>query len=65
MSKGTEGVKAEISREKMELLLNSQTFKNGFVLSIYNNKSLITEYKKIILMTEKLITLIDIEFEKN
>lgn len=65
MSKGTEGVKAEISREKMELLLNSQTFKNGFVLSIYNNKSLITEYQKIILMTEKLITLIDIEFEKN
>jgi len=65
VSNGTEGVRTELSKEKIELLLNNQTFKNGFVLSIFNNNSLILEYKNMILMTEKLINLIDSEFEKN
>jgi hypothetical protein len=65
VSNGTDGVKTELSKEKIELLLKNQTFKNGFVLSIFNNKNLITEYHNMILMTEKLIELIDSELVKN
>ena len=65
VSNGTDGVRTELSKEKIELLLKNQTFKNGFVLSIFNNKKLITEYKNMILMTEKLIDLIDFELIKN
>lgn len=65
VSNGTDGVKTELSKEKIELLLKNQTFKNGFVLSIFNNKKLITEYKNMILMTEKLVDLIDSELIKN
>lgn len=65
VSNGTEGVRTELSKEKIKLLLKNQTFKNGFVLSIFNNKNLVTEYKNLILMTEKLIDLIDSELIKN
>jgi hypothetical protein len=65
VSNGTDGVRTELSKEKIELLLKNQTFKNGFVLSIFNNKNLITEYKNMILTTEKLIDLIDSELIKN
>ncbi|WP_052158273.1 DUF6090 family protein [Lacinutrix jangbogonensis] len=61
VSNGTDGAKTELSKEKIELLLKNQTFKNGFVLSIFNNKQLLTEYENMILMTEKLIDLIDSE----
>jgi len=61
VSNGTDGVRTELSKEKIELLLKNQTFKNGFVLSIFNNKSLIIEYNNLILMTENLIDLIDSE----
>ncbi len=65
VSNGTEGVRTELSKEKIGLLLKNQTFKNGFVLSIFNNKKLVDEYKNMILMTEKLIDLIDLELIKN
>lgn len=65
LSKETKGVRTELSKEKIELLLNNQTFKNGFVLSIFNSSELITEYKNMNLMTDKLIALIDSEFEKD
>ncbi|MCF6308242.1 MAG: DUF6090 family protein [Flavobacteriaceae bacterium] len=65
VSNGTEGVRTELSKEKIELLLKNQTFKNGFVLSIFNNKKLVDEYKNMILMSEKLIDLIDSELIKN
>jgi len=65
VSNGTDGVRTELSKEKIELLLKNQTFKNGFVLSIFNNKNLIIEYKNMILMTEKLNDLIDSELIKN
>ena len=65
VSKGTEGVRVELSKEKIELLLNNQTLKNGFVLSIFNNSRLILEYKNMILMTEKLLVSIDLELSKN
>jgi hypothetical protein len=64
-SKGTEGVKTDLSTEKIELLLNNQTFKNGFVLSKFNSKRVITEYNNMILLTNKLISLIDLELDKN
>jgi hypothetical protein len=63
-SEGTEGARVELSKEKIELLLNNQTFKNGFVLSKFNCKRVIAEYKKMILMTDKLINLIDLELEQ-
>ena len=65
VSNGADGVKTELSKEKIDLLLKNQTFKNGFVLSIFNNKKLIIEYKNMIRMTEKLINLIDSELIKN
>jgi predicted RND superfamily exporter protein len=65
VSKGTEGTKAELSKDKMELLLKNQTFKNGFVLSIFSNNRLILDYKKMILMTEKLLSSIDSELAEN
>lgn len=65
VSKGAEGVKKELSQDKVELLLNNQTLKNGFVLSIFNNNQLIIEYNDMILMTENLISSIDQELEKN
>ena len=65
VSNGTEGDRTELSKEKIELLLSNQTFKNGFVLSIFNNKRVVVEYENMILMTEKLIELIDSEFKKN
>lgn len=64
ISKGINGVRTELSQEKLELLLNNQTFKNSFVLSIFNGNRLLPEYKNMILMTEKLIELIDSEFKK-
>ena len=65
LSNGADGERTALSKEKIELLLKNQTFKNGFVLSIFNNKKLITEYKNMIFMTEKLINLIDSELIKN
>ena len=65
VSKGTEGTRTELSKEKIELLLKNQTLKNGFVLSIFNNNRLILEYNNMILMTEKLLGLIDSELAKN
>jgi len=65
LSKGTEGTKTELSKEKIELLLKNQTFKNGFVLSIFNNNRLIIDYKNMILMTEKLMSSIDSELAEN
>ena len=65
VSQGTEGVRKELSQEKVKLLLDNQTLLNGFVLSIFNNNQLIIEYNDMILMTEKLISSINSEFEKN
>ena len=65
VSKGTEGTNTELSKEKIELLLKNQTFKNGFVFSIFNNNRLILEYNNMILMTEKLMDSIDSELAKN
>ncbi|MBK5262865.1 MAG: hypothetical protein JJE17_09905 [Peptostreptococcaceae bacterium] len=65
VSEGTEGTKIELSKEKIELLLKNQTFKNGFVLSIFNNNRLILEYNNMILLTEKLMDSIDSEITKN
>lgn len=65
VSKGAEGINKKLSEEKMELLLKNQTFKNGFMLSIFTNNKLILEYDTMILMTEKLIASIDAELEKN
>ena len=64
VSNGTEGVRTKLSNDKIELLLNNQTFKNAFVLSIFNNSRVIDEYKKMILITEKLDDLIDLELKK-
>ena len=64
VSNGTEGVRTILSKEKIEILLNNQTFKNSFVLSIFNNKRVVVEYKNMIIMTEKLMDLIDSEFKK-
>jgi len=65
VSKGAEGKNKKLSEEKIKLLLKNQTFKNGFVLSVFTNNKLILEYNTMILMTEKLIVLIDSELEKN
>jgi len=65
LSKGKEGTKTNLSKEKIELLLKNQTFKNGFVLSIFNNNRLILEYNNMILKTEKLMNSIDSELTKN
>ena len=65
VSKGAEGIRTELSEEKVDLLLNNQMLKNGFVLSIFNNNRLIIDYNNMISMTEKLIVSIDSELEKN
>ncbi len=65
VSKGAEGVRTKLSRAKIELLLSNQKLKNGFVLSVFNNKKLILEYKNMILMTEKLMAIIASELELN
>ncbi|PHS67978.1 MAG: hypothetical protein COB12_01830 [Flavobacterium sp.] len=65
VSKGAEGINKKLSEEKIELLLNNQTFKNGFMLSVFANNKLIIEYNTMILMTEKLIASIETELEKN
>jgi hypothetical protein len=65
VSKGAEGINKKLSEEKIKLLLKNQTFKNGFVLSVFTNSKLIAEYDTMILMTEKLITSIEAELEKN
>jgi len=65
VSKGAEGINKKLSEEKIKLLLKNQTFKNGFVLSVFTNSKLIAEYDSMILMTEKLITSIEAELEKN
>lgn len=62
-SKGEEGVRVELSKEKIGLLLKNQTFKNGFVLSKFNCKRVINEYNNMISITDKLISLIDLELE--
>jgi hypothetical protein len=64
-SKGAEGVKTELSQDKVELLLDNQTLENGFMLSIFNNKTLIIKYNDMILMTENLISSINQELEIN
>jgi hypothetical protein len=64
-SKGTEGVNSDLSEEKIKKLLNNQTFKNGFMLTVFNNSQLILEYNKMTLMTEKLIISIESELEKD
>jgi hypothetical protein len=65
VSKGAEGINKKLSEEKIKLLLKNQTFKNGFMLSVFTNNKLILEYDTMILMTEKLIVSIDAELEKN
>ena len=65
ISNGVEGVKTELSMDKIELLMENQTFKNGFMLSIFNNNQLIIQYNNMKLMTEELISSIDSEIEKN
>ena len=64
VSKGSQGVRTQLSKEKIELLLDSQTFKNGFVLSIFNNNLVINEYNNMKSMTEKLLDIINSELEK-
>ena len=53
--------KIKISKEKVEALLESQKFKNGCALSIFNNKSLIQKYNDMISTTNQLIVRIDKE----
>ena len=65
VSNGEEGINKKLSEEKIKLLLKNQTFKNGFMLSVFTNNKLIIEYETMILMTEKLIVSIDTELEKN
>jgi len=65
VSKGAKGKNKKLSEEKIKLLLKNQTFKNGFVLSVFTNNKLIVEYDTMILMTEKLIASIEAELEKN
>ena len=65
VSKGTQGTKTKLSKEKIELLLSNQTFKNGFVLANFNNSTLLLDYRKMILMTEKLMSSIDSELAKS
>jgi len=65
VSKGAKGKNKKLSEEKIKLLLKNQTFKNGFVLSVFTNNKLIVEYDAMILMTEKLIASIEAELEKN
>jgi hypothetical protein len=65
VSNGEEGINKKLSEEKIKLLLKNQTFKNGFVLSVFTNNKLIIEYDTMILMTEKLIASIEAELEKN
>jgi hypothetical protein len=65
VSKGTEGVNTKLSKEKIELLLNNQTYKNAFVLSQFNNGRVIDEYKKMMVITKKLLEIIDLELAKN
>ena len=64
ISNGAEGVKTELSMDKIELLLKNQTFKNGFMLSIFNNNRLINQYNNMILMTGELLDIIDSELEQ-
>jgi len=61
----TEGTKPELSKEKIELLLSNQLFKNGFVLSMFNNETLIQDYKNMVSMTERLLISIDSELVAN
>jgi len=65
VSKGTQGDTTELSKEKIELLLKNQTFKNAFVLSLFNNNLVIDEYKKMKDITEKLLDIINSEIAKN
>jgi hypothetical protein len=65
VSKGAKGKNKKLSEEKIKLLLKNQTFKNGFMLSVFTNNKLIIEYETMILMTEKLIVSIEAELEKN
>jgi len=65
VSNGTQGDRTELSNEKIELLLKNQTFRNGFVLSIFNNNLVIDEYKKMKEMNKKLLDIINSELTKN
>jgi len=57
------GSKINISKEKVQALLESQKFKNGCALSIFNNNSLIQKYSDMISTTNQLITRINREME--
>lgn len=65
MSNGTQGDRTKLSKGKIELLLKNQTFKNAFVLSIFNNNLVIDEYEKMKDMSEKLLDIINLEIAKN
>ncbi|WP_370476741.1 DUF6090 family protein [Tamlana flava] len=65
VSNGTQGDRTELSKEKIELLLKNQTFKNGFVLSKFNNNLVIGEYKKMKALSEKLLDIIDSKIAKS
>ncbi|TXG38981.1 DUF6090 family protein [Seonamhaeicola maritimus] len=55
--------RVDIGKERVQLLLESQKFKNGCALIIFNNNSLIEKYNNMISTTNKLITRIDNEME--
>ncbi len=65
VSKGADGNRTELSEEKIEILLNNQTFKNAFVLSILNNSLVIDEYMNMLDITEKLLDIINSQLAKN
>lgn len=64
VSDGAAGEKVELSTDEIDQLSKNQTFKNGFVLSIFNNNLLIAEYNQMIKITDKLIGSIDSELKK-
>ncbi|MFC4720852.1 DUF6090 family protein [Geojedonia litorea] len=57
-------IETELNIEQVTKLLNNQAFKNGFVLSSFNSKDLISEYSKMITTTKNLINMIENELKQ-
>lgn len=55
---------APLNTEHIQILLQDQLFKNGFVLASFNSDILITEYTSILKTTEHLISLINKDLDK-
>jgi hypothetical protein len=53
--------KMKLSREELDGLLGNKVFKNGFVLSIFTNSIILSDYRKMKELNNELVALIDKE----